>query len=34
MVVFDVLTAEELIQNLKAAEVNMRMRSGTSEKVR
>jgi hypothetical protein len=33
MKAFDVPTGEELIQKLKATEVNMRRRSGTSEKV-
>jgi hypothetical protein len=33
MIVFVVLNAEELIQNLKATEVNMRRGSGTTEKV-
>jgi hypothetical protein len=34
MIVFDVLTAEELIQKLKETEVNMGRRSGTSQKFR
>jgi hypothetical protein len=34
MIVFEVLTAEEPIQNLKAIEANMRRGSGTTEKVR
>jgi hypothetical protein len=33
MKVFDVPTPEDLIQNLKAAEVNMRRVSGTNVKV-
>jgi hypothetical protein len=33
MKVFDVHTPEELIRNLKATEVNMRRRSGTSVKI-
>jgi hypothetical protein len=34
MIVFDVLTAEELIQKLKEREVNMGRRSGISQKFR
>jgi hypothetical protein len=33
MKMFDVPTAEELIEKLKVTEVNMRRGSGTSEKV-